>query len=111
MSGVATVFLDTNILVYARDRSEPVKGLRNRLLPGTEIRSESDQTRGHDRELLIPMQPMLLTGRKFSRGCGRICWSGDRGTVISSADINRAGSKRKASAEKTLGGGRPGLRP
>ena len=26
MSGVAEVFLDTNILVYARDRSEPSKG-------------------------------------------------------------------------------------
>jgi predicted nucleic acid-binding protein len=28
MSGVATLFLDTNVLVYARDRSEPVKGSR-----------------------------------------------------------------------------------
>jgi predicted nucleic acid-binding protein len=28
MSGVGTLFLDTNILVYARDRSEPVKGPR-----------------------------------------------------------------------------------
>jgi predicted nucleic acid-binding protein len=28
MSGVETVFLDTNILAYARDRSERVKGLR-----------------------------------------------------------------------------------
>lgn len=28
MSGVATLFLDTNVLVYARDRSEPVKGPR-----------------------------------------------------------------------------------
>jgi predicted nucleic acid-binding protein len=26
MSGVATLFLDTNVLVYARDRSELIKG-------------------------------------------------------------------------------------
>ncbi len=32
MSGVAKLFLDTNILVYARDRSEPVKGPRAQLL-------------------------------------------------------------------------------
>ncbi len=28
MSGVATLFLDTNVLVYARDRSESIKGPR-----------------------------------------------------------------------------------
>jgi len=34
MSGVATLFLDTNFLVYTRDRREPVKGPRAQNLLG-----------------------------------------------------------------------------
>jgi predicted nucleic acid-binding protein len=35
MSGADTVFLDTNVLVYARDRNEPVKGPRAQALLNT----------------------------------------------------------------------------
>src|SRR5438552_3823703 len=35
MNGVDTLFLDTNVLVYARDRNEPIKGPRAQSLLST----------------------------------------------------------------------------